>query len=211
MKRYTFLHNYILNKYVYKHFSVLDDLRKELQELHIQSSVLPLIIKINERKIIKKKSRIIKVLIYYSEEKKYFYGYNILRDLITRYKDNNNIEFHIIGRNNPLFRYKNLHRYGWVNNMDKIWDKINLYIRLTEHDGLSLLVVEALSRGKQVIWSKKYPYCFYARDIEHVTSIINKFIKEGIKTNIEGYNFVLKSFKPQNIVNKYRQIYDFKN
>lgn len=47
----------------------------------------------------------------------------------------------------------NLAASGWVRDMEALYRQITVYVRLTAHDGTSFMAIEALSRGRYVIWS----------------------------------------------------------
>jgi glycosyltransferase involved in cell wall biosynthesis len=52
---------------------------------------------------------------------------------------------------------------GWRDDLRGIYERATVLIRLTPHDGLSLMVLEALSFGRYVMWSKPFPYAFHIR------------------------------------------------
>lgn len=47
----------------------------------------------------------------------------------------------------------NLEALAWVDDMDALYRRMSAHIRLTHHDGMSFMVLEALSRGRHVIWT----------------------------------------------------------
>ncbi len=47
----------------------------------------------------------------------------------------------------------NVEALAWVDDMDALYRRISVHIRLTLHDGMSFMVLEALSRGRHVIWT----------------------------------------------------------
>jgi len=47
----------------------------------------------------------------------------------------------------------NLEALSWVDDMDALYRRTSVHIRLTLHDGMSFMVLEALSRGRHVIWT----------------------------------------------------------
>jgi hypothetical protein len=53
---------------------------------------------------------------------------------------------------------------GYVQDMASVYRQHSIYMRLTHHDGLAHSVIEALSFGRQVVWT--YPL----QGVTHVTS-----------------------------------------
>lgn len=51
----------------------------------------------------------------------------------------------------------NLEALAWVDDMEPLYRKSSVYIRLTHHDGQSFMAAEALSRGRYVIWTHPMP------------------------------------------------------
>jgi glycosyltransferase involved in cell wall biosynthesis len=47
---------------------------------------------------------------------------------------------------------------GWRDSLYGTYEDISLLIRYTPHDGLSLMVLEALSFGRHVIWTQEFPF-----------------------------------------------------
>lgn len=51
----------------------------------------------------------------------------------------------------------NARALGFVEDMDPVYRDASAVLRLTHHDGLSHTVVEALSYGRHVVWSRPFP------------------------------------------------------
>jgi hypothetical protein len=47
---------------------------------------------------------------------------------------------------------------GWRHNLDDVYDEVTTLIRFTRSDGLSLMVLEALTRGRHVLWTQRFPF-----------------------------------------------------
>ena len=66
----------------------------------------------------------------------------------------------------PNVRATNL---GWRENLSDVYARSSVLVRFTPHDGLSLMVLEALAAGRHVLWTQPFPYCANvqtAHDIE---------------------------------------------
>jgi hypothetical protein len=75
-----------------------------------------------------------------------------------------------------------------------------------EHDGLSLMVLEALSRGRQVIWSEQFPHCYYARDTASAKAALLKIINNP-EINHNGASYVQETFNKNKIIGGLVEIY----
>jgi hypothetical protein len=51
----------------------------------------------------------------------------------------------------------NLRALDWVEDMDRLYRDITAMVRLTSHDGMSFMAVEAMSRGRYVLWTHTVP------------------------------------------------------
>ncbi|MFN2448845.1 MAG: hypothetical protein ABR508_03490 [Candidatus Baltobacteraceae bacterium] len=56
----------------------------------------------------------------------------------------------------PNVRATNL---GWLEDLTGVYRRSSLLVRFTRHDGLSLMVLEALAAGRYVLWTQAFPFC----------------------------------------------------
>jgi glycosyltransferase involved in cell wall biosynthesis len=54
--------------------------------------------------------------------------------------------------------------YGWRNDLLEAYRQSSVLLRFTPHDGLSLMVLEALSYGRHVIWTQPFPFVRQVRE-----------------------------------------------
>lgn len=84
----------------------------------------------------------------------------------------------------------NLEALAWVDDMEPLYRKSSVYIRLTHHDGQSFMAAEALSRGRYVIWTHPMPGCIEARGFGEVREALRKLIERhragSLGSNLEG-------------------------
>ena len=78
--------------------------------------------------------------------------------------------------------------YGWITEEEvkKIMKRVPIFVRLTQHDGNSLAVTEALSYGCEVIWSYPYEKCYFANSIEELNQNIVE-LSNKIKSKLVPY------------------------
>ncbi len=77
----------------------------------------------------------------------------------------------------PAPRPRNLEARSWVSDMDALYRETTVYIRLTNHDGTSHMVLEALSRGRYVIWTHPLPGATLANDFDEVSGALRGLIE----------------------------------
>jgi glycosyltransferase involved in cell wall biosynthesis len=144
------------------------------------------------------------ILAYLGEEgNEKFYGGEIIEKMIETL----DCQFIILGGKKKQ-NSKNVTYLGLISYKDmvKIYTKSTVLVRITEHDGFSNMVQEALNSGRYVIWSQKYPYCFYAKDYKTVISHINN-IKELNCENIEGMKYYRQQFNMKKCAKKFFDLY----
>jgi glycosyltransferase involved in cell wall biosynthesis len=98
---------------------------------------------------------------------------------------------------------------GWKNDMLEVYKQSSALLRLTAHDGLSYMVVEALALGRQVIWSHNYlPFCHYVKSYDQIKKAILG-IQKNPKLNVEGAHYVRKNFNSEHAIKELVRIYDW--
>lgn len=137
---------------------------------------------------------------YMIEGKEAFYGWNRLENLAI---NNPEIEFKIVGTfGKNLKHYKNVHFLGWVNKADfeQMRMETPIFIRLPQHDGYSVSVIDALAAGNEVMWSIQHPNCYFAttkNDLTVFHEIVSKLNQNGLKRNNENIEFAYTNFSKE--------------
>ena len=79
---------------------------------------------------------------------------------------------------------------GWATNIEDLYANTTVVVRLTTHDGVSFMAVEALSRGRYVIWTFPMEGAILASGFEAVaeaTRVLYERHKSGaLPLNVEG-------------------------
>ncbi|MFL2571150.1 MAG: hypothetical protein ACJ0QL_04640 [Parvicellaceae bacterium] len=190
---------YISNAF---HFCEVDWIKEELEKIGINalvSNYMSFDKKVEVSYCSKEK---LSVLSYVSDKRPDFYGLN---EIINLAKNNPNINFNIVGtkasENQPL--PNNLNAHGWIENMNNIFNDVHICIRFTQHDGLSNFVLEALSRGKQVLYNNKFNHCIYSNseeDLNKNLKLLHKDFSNNISLhNEKGINFIKANFNPNKV------------
>lgn len=90
---------------------------------------------------------------------------------------------------------------GWVEDMDALYREVSAVVRLTSHDGTSFMVLEALSRGRQVIWTFTMPGVTVACGFEAVLAALRAMAQQhaagDLALNEAGTRFAREEFDPQ--------------
>ena len=129
------------------------------------------------------------------------------------------IEFHLIPsppRTLPKPLPENLTASGWTNDMESVYRETTVHIRITAHDGTSFMALEALSRGRYVIWTFPVQGAILARGFERIAAALRDLVdahKQGeLGLNADGRAAVLREFDPmqlaENLDARLREIVD---
>lgn len=109
------------------------------------------------------------VLAYCPGNTEHLYGVDIILDVARRLP---HVHFDIIGGCRPAGEYENVTYHGWVDNIVPAIDAATVILRPTRHDGMPLMVLEALARGRHVIWSRRLEGAITASTADEITPII---------------------------------------
>lgn len=134
------------------------------------------------------------VLSYVPEGKEEFYGMPAILECAARMPET---KFFIIS-NTTDFGLENVISLGRVPDIIEEINRHNVLIRLTQHDGMAIGVVEALSCARYVVWSKRFPHCSWAVDAEGLFQALGR-LQEAKSSNLAGKDYVLERFAPQRI------------
>lgn len=100
----------------------------------------------------------------------------------------------------------NLAALSWVDDMQALYDRIAVYVRLTSHDGTSFMALEALSRGRYVVWTFPMPGCIQASGFEAVAAALrelqDRHQRGELGLNQEGMEFARANYDPGHIADQ---------
>ena len=90
--------------------------------------------------------------------------------------------------------------------LHELYRKISILIRITEHDGLPVMMLEMLGRGRWVIYSNVYPHTEYATNLETARLTLQRCLsKTGV--NQDGINHIKANFSPEKQYAHIKSIY----
>lgn len=148
-----------------------------------------------------------RVLTYLPEPRRDFYGaqdvYEIARALPQ-------IEFSVVGHGGRDPRApENVTFHGYVGDMRERIDDSTVLLRLPEHDGKSMLVLESLARARHVVWNYDFPAVERAEDRSQALEIIRALYEQhcsgSLKPNAAGRTYVLRHFSRPQIAARFEE------
>jgi len=194
----------IANRFVDKHFALSPYLVDELSSVGIESICIPAVPRNLTFETPPLPQRLT-VLTYLPDKKPGFYGSKIIYKLAEELRD---AKFLVVaGTGEGQQKLPNVEYLGWVTDMVSIYHRSSALVRILEHDGQSLMVLEALAKGRHVIYNYQIPHCHYATDFEGALEILER-IKSNPEVNVAGSEFVRTKFNQKTIIGNIKQIYD---
>lgn len=150
------------------------------------------------------------VLTYLPEPRRAFYGEKAIYAIAREMPD---VAFRVVGRGerNPIAP-PNVEFLGYVSDMPARIDASTVLLRLPEHDGKSMLVLETLARGRHVVWNYDFPTVHYAprwRDAIGILQGLKDAHDAGTLTpNVDGYRHVSQNFGRHQLAHNFERAVD---
>lgn len=106
------------------------------------------------------------VLTYLPEPRRDFYGAELVFEVARRMPD---ATFTVVGSGAPSPEApKNVAFVGYVKDMERALDAATVVLRVPKHDGKSMLVLEALTRARHVVWNYEFPHVTTVRTADEI-------------------------------------------
>ncbi len=200
----------ILRKYVDYGHNFIDSswLKEELNSINIKTDWVNMKYqakKFNVPEIYEK----ISVMTYIAQNRQEFYGIKECLELAKKYR---NIPFKIFGVSECEFPItENVTLLGWRPEQEIFneMEKSPIFLRLTEHEGFPLTLIEAMAHGCEVIWTFPFENVTQISDLEDLflkfDHLLKKIEGRDLKPNLEIVNFVKEKFDRKTILNSYLQ------
>jgi hypothetical protein len=161
------------NRVVTVNIAVAPHLRDELATVGIPATVIPSLLDPSPASASPNSRPPNSLLVYLPSSRRDFYGFDIVREAVTQNPD---VAFIVVADDtHSLARYPNVTSLGWVDDMSAVWETVGGLLRVTSHDGLPRMVLDALRREKHVIYSWPLPGCRLARTLPQVLAAIGEF------------------------------------
>ena len=198
----------ICNLLTDKQLVVSPNIKNEIEGICIKrSEVVPILPKFTSKKIsrIEQKNSQFTVLSYIPTNNFDFYGGNEILKLV---KDCPDINFWILtlGKSKES-NLRNLKYLEFVSpaRMNTIYNKCHVLIRYVQHDGFPKMILEAMQKGLQVVYSFPFPFTHHCTSLEQIKEILYE-LKNNYQINSEGRSYVLKNFCPKANVIMFQKI-----
>ncbi len=98
------------------------------------------------------------VMLYVPKTRSEFYGRSAFERLMERMRDKP-IRYIVVGGGDiAVPGGVDVTNLGWRDDLKDAYKEATVLVRFTPHDGLSLMVLEALSYGRHVVWTQPFPF-----------------------------------------------------
>ena len=184
----------------YFHWASGEHLVEELAHLGIKSRFVPTATALNASAIAAMPAEFA-VLTYLPEPRRDFYGQRSVWEAAQLLTD---VKFMVVGRGGPERNAPpNVEYVGQVSDMQARIDSASVLLRITPHDSLSQGVIEALARGRHVVWTYAYPGVIQARSqseaIEALSKLREAHRSGSLTLNEEGIRITRNVHDPHHI------------
>lgn len=143
-------------------------------------------------------------LTYWSDARADFYGRPIVYQMARRFSD---VPFRVAGaaERDPEAP-PNVEFIGFVADLDPWYRKSSVLIRLPEYDSVSAMVLEAMARGRDVIYSKPFPHARQAVDEAGAVAAMQQHV-DAYALNQAGADHVASLYDPREQADRLVQHY----
>jgi hypothetical protein len=185
----------LTNFFVDKQLAVAPHLAVELASVGLQVEVVPIVPFLKVPRLRSAQAGQIRALAYLPDERPDFYGGDIIYELA---KEFTHLPFAVVtGTGRAQTRLPNLEYLGYVPDIDEVYERASILIRMTKHDGLPRMVLEGLARGYQVIYKHEFPHCHQASNLGEATRCLAQITADGCPINYDGRRYVLEHYDQQ--------------
>lgn len=187
---------------------------KELEEIGIRPEVVPLASTIFPE-VVPPLPDQFTILTYLPGDRPQFYGSEFIEMLA---EDIPEVRILVFSGGKKVYRsiHQNVKCFGWVPEISDIYSQGTVLVRMTEHDGLSFMVLESLAYGRHVIWTYPYPGVISTKSYpslkEEILRLYRMHNSGELCINQEGREYVLREHHPRkiarNIIKKLHEPYE---
>lgn len=149
------------------------------------------------------------VFSYLAQGREDFYG---LKTIVKAAESFPELTFNLCGfKKSPYPLPSNINVLGWLSTADftSFAQKSSVFLRLPEHDGFSVSVIESLGMGSEVLWTFKADYTTHINDSDEIVPqlkrVLEKVKNRGLVPNKESIDYVRSNFNRADIIKKYIQ------
>ena len=179
-------------------------LSEELKATGIDAPYMPFIgVRIPARPAVAEPGAL-RVLAYLPQGRADFYG---RRDVYECASALPGISFEVVGnRALDSAAPPNVHFRGWVDS-ERLYENVDVLLRLPEHDGMSMMVLEALANARHVIWNHDLPGVRRAVTTQEAIASLSELADRrrhgALATNEPGRAFVSAEYERSHVAKKF--------
>jgi hypothetical protein len=132
-------------------------------------------------------------LAYWSDARADFYGRPIVYALARQWPD---VPFRIVGDcSRDVDAPANVAFLGRQSDLDPVYRSCSVLVRVLPHDSISTMVLEAMARGRDVIYSQRLAHTRHATDEASAMAAFAAHVQEYC-VNADGAAYVAEHFRP---------------
>lgn len=191
--------------FINKHVVCFEPLQDDLRTKGIDADILP-ITPFNLQFEIARMPKDHAVIIYMPQGVEMDYGLDQIERVFPKYPQ---LPFYIVA-NDDKERFKafgNVHVLGRLtkDEMENLYNKVSIVIRIHHSDGLSMSILEGMAKGKKIIWNCKYPLCHPGSTTEEICRSLDELLKETPQADKEAHDFIVKEYTRE----KFLQMFNY--
>lgn len=176
---------------------------KELTELGIEAKVVRLLPACVEAQVIPLPEKPA-VLSYWDKLLRDFYRMPDVLKIAAQFPD---VDFYVVGDDGSgVAAPSNVKFMGRLPSLSDIYPKISVYLRLVEHDSLSAMVLEAMARGRYVVYSEEFPFAQRAQTVEQAVTALKQVLSATLPYE-QGAEYIRTNFSLQEQAEELRRLY----
>jgi len=174
----------------------------ELRNIGIESSYVPLPSKTAMRFLALDPPALpssFSILTYIPNRRAAFYGWRSIVRLAQEFPD---VEIRVVSGDGSFVTDcpPNIRFDGWVKDMYAEYSNCTVLVRMADHDGLSMMVQEALILERHVVWNYPFPGALHAPDdsalCNHIQDLLDRHYKGILQKNEVGREQIRSHFEP---------------
>ena len=141
------------------------------------------------------------VFTYLPEPRRDFYGRSHVYEVARGLPD---VTISVIGAGGPDPQAPpNIRFLGWMRDIKPIIDDSVVLLRATEHDGMSLVVLEALARGRYVAWKHEIPGVRCVATAKDTLSYLKRLrechLAARLSLNTDGIKYISEAYEEHEV------------
>ena len=197
----------VINSYVIN-LAVSEELCKELRSIGVNSEYVPIVPPCIPYPPAPEMPERHAVLAYLPEGREDFYGWQQIKFLAGRFPT---IPFYIVANNgieeNDI--PSNIEFLGFLphSELETLYSQISILLRLTEHDGLPVMMLEAQGMGRKVIHYNNFPFVMSpaSKSNQALLELFSKLVSTPPELDTAAKEYVDKTFAFSNIFSIYKE------